>query len=140
MYMKGKVKIISAMFLTAAFAMMSVTTYAQQKKAEPWTIPAEYQKMANPVKADDASLKAGKLSYDKLCASCHGKLGLGDGPKGRMCKVFPGDFAGATFQAQSDGVLFYQTKIGRGEMPAYDKKIPDNDIWNMVNYMRTFKK
>jgi len=25
-------------------------------------------------------------------------------------------------------------------MPKFDKKIPDEDIWSMVNYMRTFKK
>lgn len=128
------------MAVTAAFAMMSVTAYGQQKKGEPWTIPADYKAKANPVTADDAAKQAGKVLYDKNCASCHGKLGLGDGPKGRMCKTFPGDFSGADFQGQSDGTLFYQTKAGRGEMPAYDNKIPDTDIWKMVIYMRTLKK
>jgi len=135
--MKRTVKIVSVMLVTTAFAMMSVTTYAQQKKGEPWVIPAENKAMANPVASDDAAKQAGKVSYDKYCASCHGKQGLGDGPKGRMCKTFPGDFSGADFQGQSDGVLFYQTKVGRGEMPAYDKKIPDTEIWKMVIYMRT---
>ena len=84
--------------------------------------------------------KLGASSWAKNCASCHGKTGLGDGPKGRMTKTFPGDFSGAAFQAFADGEMFYQTKIGRGEMPAYDKKIPDNEIWAIVHHMRTFKK
>jgi len=135
--MKRSFKVFSVMFVTAAFAFMSVTANAQQKKGEPWVIPAEYKKMANPVASDDASVKAGQVAFAKNCASCHGKTGLGDGPKGRMCKTFPGDFSGATFQAYTAGEMFYQTKFGRGEMPAYDKKIPDTEIWNMVNYMKT---
>jgi len=138
--MKRSVKVISVMFLTASFGFMSVTANAQQKKGEPWEIPAEYKKMANPVTADAASVKAGQMAYTKNCASCHGKTGLGDGPKGRMCKTFPGDFSGEAFQGYTDGEIFYQTKFGRGEMPAYDKKIPDTEIWNMVNYMRSLKK
>lgn len=137
MAMKFKVLFVGTALLAFSFTQVMD---AQQAKGEPWTIPAEYKKMANPVTADEASVKAGQLAYAKNCASCHGKTGLGDGPKGRMTKVFPGDFSGAAFQAYTDGELFYQTKFGRGEMPAYDKKIPDTEIWKMVHYMRTLKK
>ena len=68
------------------------------------------------------------------------KSGLGDGPKARMLDTFAGDFSGAFFQNQTDGEHFYKTKEGRDEMPGYDKKLTDEDIWNIVNYMRTFKK
>jgi mono/diheme cytochrome c family protein len=139
--MKRTIKSISVIILTVAFALMSVSASGQpQKKGEPWTIPAEYKKMANPVNADEVSVNAGQIAYAKNCASCHGKTGLGDGPKGRMCKTFPGDFSSAEFQQYTDGEMFYQTKFGRGEMPAYDKKIPDNEIWNMINYIRSLKK
>jgi hypothetical protein len=66
--------------------------------------------------------------------------GLGDGVKARALKTFPGDFSSAAYQDQTDGEHFYKTKFGRGEMPKYEGKMSDNDIWNMVNYMRTFKK
>lgn len=135
--MKFKVLFVGAALLAFSFTQVM---NAQQKKGEPWVIPAEYKKMANPVAKDDASVKAGQASFAKNCASCHGKTGLGDGPKGRMTKTFPGDFSGAAFQAYADGEMFYQTKLGRGEMPAYDKKIPDTEIWSMINYMRTLKK
>ena len=43
-------------------------------------------------------------------------------------------------KAQTDGSLFYKTKVGRKDMPSYKTKIPDaNDMWAVVNYMRTFK-
>ncbi|MCK7539083.1 MAG: cytochrome c [Marinilabiliales bacterium] len=65
----------------------------------------------------------------------------GDGPKGRMYKTFPGDFLRRRLpRPYTDGEMFYQTKFGRGEMPAYDKKIPDTEIWSIVNYMRTLAK
>lgn len=138
--MKKTIKTISVVLATALFAFASVTANAQQKKGEPWNIPAEYKKMANPVAKSDAAVKAGQTSYTKNCASCHGKTGLGDGPKGRMTKTFPGDFSGGEFQGYTDGEMFYQTKFGRGEMPSYDKKIPDTEIWNIVHYMRSLKK
>jgi mono/diheme cytochrome c family protein len=78
--------------------------------------------------------------YTKNCASCHGKAGLGDGVKARALKTFPGDFSKTDFQGQTDGDHFYKSKMGRGEMPKYEGKLADNDIWNLVNYMRTFKK
>ena len=65
---------------------------------------------------------------------------MGDGVKARAIKPFPGDFSKADFQKQSDGDLFYKTKTGRDEMPKYESKLSDNDIWNIVNYMRTLKK
>ena len=105
-----------------------------------WEVPAKYKNMKNPVAADDASIKSGTMLYKKHCASCHGRTGLGDGVKARQLETFPGDFSGEVYQSQTDGEHFYKTKFGRDEMPAYENKISDEDIWHMVNYMRTFKK
>ena len=123
-----------------AFAVMAMTNAYQQQKPKPWVVPAKYQEMKNPVKVSDANTKAGELAYKKHCLSCHGKAGLGDGVKAKTLKTFAGDFSSADFQKQSDGDLFYKTKFGRDEMPKFDKKLPDEDIWSMVIYMRTFKK
>ena len=126
------------LFLTgAAVLVLSATLVAQPK---PWVVPANFKSMKNPVATSDVSVKAGQALYAKTCASCHGKAGLGDGVKARALKEFPGDFSKADFQGQSDGDHFYKTKTGRSEMPKYEGKLADNDIWNVVNYMRTFKK
>ena len=130
-------KTIKILFVSAAVFVLSATLVAQPK---PWVVPANFKSMKNPVAKGDASNKAGKTLYDKNCASCHGKTGLGDGVKARALKTFPGDFSKAEYQDQTDGDHFYKTKTGRGEMPKYEGKLSDDDIWNMVNYMRTFKK
>ncbi len=113
--------------------------FVLQEQPEPWEVPKEYKKMKNPVKADTISIKAGKLLYEKHCASCHGKSGLGNGIVALNLETFPGDMTGDDYQSQTDGEQFYKTKFGRGEMPKYENKIADEDIWHMVNYMRTFK-
>lgn len=119
---------------------ISATAVAQQEKPKPWDVPAKFKAMKNPVKADEASINAGKVLYNKNCASCHGKTGLGDGPKARGLETFPGDFSKSEYQNQTDADHFYKTKFGRGEMPKYDGKVDDESLWQMVIYMRTFKK
>ncbi len=129
-------KTMKLLFTGTAVLLLSTAMVAQPK---PWVVPANFKSMANPVAKGDASNKAGKTLYDKNCASCHGKAGLGDGVKARGLKTFPGDFSKPEYQDQTDGEHFYKTKFGRGEMPKYEGKLQDNDMWNIVNYMRTFK-
>ena len=123
-----------AFFLGAIFYSFTVDT-----AGDPWEVPAKYDKMENPIKGDKSSLTVGKMLYKKHCASCHGKQGLGDGPKAAQLDTPSGDFS-VDLTPQTDGALFYKTIEGRGDMPGYRKKFPDDeDVWAMVNYMRTFE-
>jgi len=97
--------------------VIGITFTASAQKPKPWDVPAKDKAMKNAVKTDDASINAGKAIYNKNCASCHGKAGLGDGPKAKGLETFAGDFSKADFQKQTDGDLFYKTKFGRDEMP-----------------------
>ena len=130
-------KTMKLFFISTVVFLLSATLMAQTK---PWVVPANFKSMKNPVARSDASTKAGLAVYTKNCASCHGKTGLGDGVKARALKNFPGDFSKPEFQSLSDGDVFYKTKTGRDEMPKYEGKLTDDDIWNVVNYMRTLKK
>jgi mono/diheme cytochrome c family protein len=129
--------LISSAVAVMGLSLITMNVHAQPK---PWVVPDNFKTMKNPVAKGDASNKAGKTLYDKNCASCHGKTGLGDGVKSRALKEPTGDFSVAFYQDQTDGEQFYKTKTGRGEMPKYEGKLSDDDIWNIVNYMRTFKK
>lgn len=132
---KSLALVISSAFF---FSLMSGFSFFQQK---PWPVPDKDKNMANPIKADASSIAEGKTLWIKHCQSCHGKSGMGDGPKAAQLKTEAGDFSKAATQSQTDGSLFYKTVQGRDDMPAFKKKIPDaDDIWNIVNYMRTFKK
>jgi len=125
--------------LVAVSVMAASFTLIQQPK--PWPVPDKQAKTANPVKSDAASISAGKALWSQHCASCHGKTGLGDGNKAAQLKTQPGDFTKASTQSQSDGSLYYKISEGREDMPSFKKKIPDQeDIWNLVNFLRTLKK
>ncbi len=127
------------LFIFTLIFMLGTMGIANAQKAKPWEVPAKFKTMKNAVKSDDASIKAGKDLYNKNCSSCHGKTGLGDGPKAKGLDTFPGNFTQAAFHSLADGELFYKIKTGRDEMPKYEGKIEDESIWQMVNYMRTFK-
>jgi mono/diheme cytochrome c family protein len=112
-----------------------------RSQPKPWTVPAAAASKANPVKTSAESVSEGKALWSQHCASCHGKSGLGDGPKAAQLKTEPGDFTKAATQSQSDGSMFYKISEGRDDMPSFKKKIPEQeDIWNLVNYLRTLKK
>jgi mono/diheme cytochrome c family protein len=96
--------------------------------ADDWVVPAKYKSMINPTDLNDAEGKSvGKSLYMKHCKSCHGKTGLGDGPKAEELDTPSGDFTTTEFQAYSDGSLFYKTKEGRDDMPGFGKKIADGE-------------
>ena len=127
----------TVLILASLFIIISGFTYFQ----EPWAVPDKFSKMPNPMKGDAESLTTGKEIWAKHCQSCHGKSGKGDGSKAAQLKTQPGDFSKAEFHKQTDGAMFYKTSEGRDDMPSFKKKVPDqDDIWAVVNYMRTFKK
>ncbi len=127
--------------LMTAVIGLSVICFAFAPDKKPWNAPDKENKMSNPVKSSTESIDAGKALYAKHCQSCHGKSGLGDGTKASTLKTEPGDFSKSAFQSQSDGSLFYKINEGRDDMPSFKKKMPEaNDVWNVVNYLRTLKK
>jgi mono/diheme cytochrome c family protein len=131
-------KYISLLFASLfLFALMSFVSRSQN---DPWPVPDKYKNMPNPVKSDAASIASGKALYNQHCKSCHGTKGKGDGPKAEQLNTECGDFTKPATQSETDGALFYKTSEGRKDMPSFKKKIADqNDIWAVVNYIRTLK-
>lgn len=122
--------------------LFSAFTFIQneQKKGAPWNVPDKYKNMVNPYKKDASLIDIGKNLYVKHCRSCHGNTGMGDGVKAKPLATFPGEFNSPKFKAQTDGEIFYQSIIGRDEMPNYESKIPDDeDRWAVVMYIQTLK-
>lgn len=136
MNMKRNVTVL----LSCLFAVGMLAFIPKNTSQEPWPVPDAYKNKVNPLKGDAESLVNGKTLYNQHCKSCHGTKGKGDGPKAAQLDTDCGDFTKTTFHNQTDGALFYKTYEGRKDMPAYKRKIPDaNDIWAIVNYMRTLK-
>jgi mono/diheme cytochrome c family protein len=101
---------------------------------------AEAAKLKNPVAASAASIAAGKKLYDTQCASCHGTAGKGDGKAGLTLKPRPSDLTDAEWKhGATDGEIFTLIRDGaqKTAMRGYASRMATNDIWNIVNYLRT---
>ena|SRR6186997_2303425 len=131
-------KYISLLF--ASLFLFVLMSFVSRSQNDPWPVPDKYKNMPNPVKSDAASIANGKALFSQHCKSCHGSKGKGDGPKAAQLNTECGDFTKPATQSETDGALFYKTLEGRKDMPSFKKKIADqNDIWAVVNYIRTLK-
>lgn len=96
--------------------------------------------ISNPVLPDERSTTAGKIVYDTYCIGCHGENGDGSGPAAPFLSPPPLDFTTPLFWATSDGTLYWHINKGlKGTaMEAFEGTLTPVDIWNAVNYIRTF--
>jgi mono/diheme cytochrome c family protein len=88
--------------------------------------------------------KAGKAKYDANCVGCHGATGKGDGAAAAALNPKPQDHTdGKVMNALSDKYLFDIIKDGGAAMkkaafmPASNKKLTDQEIWDVVAYIRS---
>jgi mono/diheme cytochrome c family protein len=75
--------------------------------------------------------------YKSKCAACHGAGGKGDTPAGK--KLGAMDLHSPEVAKMSDTELFDITKKGKEKMPAYDKKLTDDQIKELIKYVRSLK-
>ncbi len=126
-------------FLTVvlAIAMAGVLASAQNN----WTIPSGGANEKNPNPATPDMVTQGQALFGDNCARCHGKTGVGDGPDGDP-QALPADLTDP-FRAplNPDGTLFYKISNGKGaEMPAFKDKLTKDQIWSVVEYIKTLRK
>lgn len=114
---------------------------AQQTPPPPETkVAPEEAQRANPVKPTQESLNKGKKLYAIDCAMCHGDNGDGKGDMASDIKNVT-DFTNPDVQKKStDGEWFSIIRKGKGEMPPEGPRAKDDDVWNLVNYLRSFGK
>jgi mono/diheme cytochrome c family protein len=94
----------------------------------------------NPVKPSQESLNKGKKMYVIDCAMCHGDKGDGKGDMASDMKNVT-DFTNPdALKNRTDGDLFYIIRHGKGDMPPEGDRAKDEEIWNLVNYVRAFAK
>src|SRR5579871_272114 len=93
--------------------------------------------------AASASAQSAEDNYKSKCQMCHGASGTADTPMGK--KLNAHDFHSDAVQKKSDGELF--TIIhdgvsvgGKLTMPAYKGKITDDQIHDLVKYVRELGK
>ncbi len=105
-------------------------------------VNADAAKLRNPVSATAESVAAGKETYRRNCASCHGANGQG-GPGNDLIPAAPGLLGDSWDHGSTDGEIFSNIRNGIApdfNMVPFKDKLKDDDIWNVVNYIRSIKK
>ena len=102
----------------------------------------EAAKIKNPVAATPESIDAGKQVFRRYCASCHGTTAEG-GSGSDLIPAAPDLTDSEWKHGSTDGEIFYVTKNGvppELNMEPWGDRIKDEDIWNIVNYLRSLAK
>ena len=88
-------------------------------------------------KAPDA--EAGKKVFETYCVTCHGTGGKGDGLAGKTLNPPPRDFTDFNVMSGlTDDQLKAIIKNGKGGMPPWSATLKDEDIANVIFYVRHF--
>jgi mono/diheme cytochrome c family protein len=72
------------------------------------------------------------------CGMCHGADGLAATPMAKNMKVL--SFKDPAMVKASDAQFFASTKNGKNRMPAYNGKLTDAQIMDVIAYIRTLQK
>jgi mono/diheme cytochrome c family protein len=137
------VRVVSALVLLC-FAVSAqeeskpAATAAATTAAAEFKIPPDAAKAPNPVKPTPTSLAQGKKMYGFDCALCHGKDGDGKGDLAADMNLKLADYRdSAALKDMTDGEMFYIIKNGKGQMTGEADRVKPEEIWNLVNYVRS---
>lgn len=104
---------------------------------------AKARALKNPVKPTPESIKAGQQAFNGLCRQCHGPIGRGDGTMASKSQP-PADLTDGKWDyGSTDGEIFTIILDGvpkeKTLMRGLKGKVPETEIWNMVNYIRSLE-
>jgi mono/diheme cytochrome c family protein len=102
------------------------------------TVPPEFAGVKNPFGSEAST--AGAEIFKTNCATCHGDKGLGDGSAGIYLDPRPANLA-VLNTAVADDYLYWRISTGRDgtAMPAWKGVLDDQQIWQVIAFIRTLK-
>ncbi len=107
----------------------------------PYTTPEEAEaELSNPLAVSPDVLARGKNRYNTFCATCHSPSGQDTTEVVRRGLQKPPSLAAANAKGYSDARLFHVISAGQNIMPGYAGKIPEEDRWAIVHYVRELQK
>jgi mono/diheme cytochrome c family protein len=91
-----------------------------------------------PAGIPHANVAEGARIFKDMCVICHGPEGRGDGPQARILSPEPQDFTNRAYmETKTDEELIDVTRDGRGPMPGFGDELTEQQIRDVVAYIRT---
>ncbi|MBT8362489.1 MAG: c-type cytochrome [Desulfobacterales bacterium] len=103
--------------------------------AHDWMAPQKAAEIKNPFMMEDQSIQRGKDIYVQNCATCHGDDMQGRTAAEAGLEMGPPDLK-KRISTHSDGDFFWKIQNGRGDMPGFRGDLPENETWDVINYIR----
>jgi copper transport protein len=102
--------------------------------------PSRLIALPGAVACSSESIETGHVAYLNTCASCHGESGHGDGPLASGLSSPPADL-GVHVPLHADGDLFgfIRDGIPGTSMPGQAGNLSEDEMWHLVNFLRTFE-
>jgi mono/diheme cytochrome c family protein len=85
-----------------------------------------------------ASAQSAEDLYKAKCLLCHAADGSGNTPAGKKMEVK--SFSAPEVAKNTDATWIDVTKTGKGKMPAYTGKLTDDQIKDVIKYVRSLAK
>lgn len=104
------------------------------------TPPASFLDLKSP-KVSAADIKRGQQLYNINCMTCHGEKGMGDGPAASALDPKPEPLA-VNESTLSDAYMYWRISDGgqsadfKSAMPAWKSILSDEQIWQIIGYLR----
>ncbi len=97
-----------------------------------------------PPAATAESVAAGKEAFMARCASCHGEAADGTGPAGATLDPPPRNLVAADdyFYGSKELAIYRTVRFGVADtgMTPWDGIMTEDEMWNVVHYVRTLQK
>jgi copper resistance protein D len=95
---------------------------------------------SNPIPPSAESVAKGKALFEHHCVACHGSGGKGDGIAVATLPSRPDDLSTLPpTPVFPDGVIAYRIAYGAEGMPAWKSVLAQNEIWDLLNFIRSLK-
>jgi mono/diheme cytochrome c family protein len=134
------------LIVSASLSFASSLLWAQQnktpviKRAPPayQPVPVAEARRPNPVKSTPESIASGQRIFSFDCVQCHGLAGDAKGEVPKDLKL-PDLTDAAALKDYTDGAIFYRIKSGHGSMPPEGNRVQTDQLWDLVNYVRSLE-
>lgn len=93
--------------------------------------------VCKPVHAQEKS-SPGATTFKSKCVLCHGADGSGNTPLGKQLQA--ANLGSKEVQKQSNAELHKIVHDGRANMPAFNEQLSDEEITQVIQYVRQFGK